>query len=75
MCREGSIRPGDRLLAVDGTNLQLADLSAAHSALRGHHKAHHPGHHNHDSAVAVLTIEYSVCVVGAVVGAQVRFNF
>ncbi|XP_052131836.1 glutamate receptor-interacting protein 2 isoform X2 [Frankliniella occidentalis] len=75
--REGSIRPGDRLLAVDGTNLQLADLSTAHTALRGHkanhqghHQGHHPGHRAGDSAVAVLTIEYSVCVVGAVVGAQ-----
>ncbi|KAJ1531679.1 hypothetical protein ONE63_000348 [Megalurothrips usitatus] len=71
--REGSIRPGDRLLAVDGTNLQLADLSAAHTALRGHHKGphgHHQALHHRDSSVAVLTIEYSVCVVGAVVGAQ-----
>lgn len=77
-CREGSIRPGDRLLVVDGTNLQLADLSTAHSALRGHGKVHGKvnglvsGHHgsgaagpHRDSAVAVLTIEYSVCVVGA----------
>ncbi|XP_034239612.1 glutamate receptor-interacting protein 2 [Thrips palmi] len=81
--REGSIRPGDRLLAVDGTNLQLADLSTAHSVLRGHGKVHAKvhgrpngragGHHglgHRDSAVAELTIEYSVCVVGAVVGAQ-----
>ncbi|KAL0131953.1 hypothetical protein PUN28_000017 [Cardiocondyla obscurior] len=48
--KEGRVRPGDRLLAVDDTELQGLTLTEAQRALR----------RNSDTSVASLTIEYDV---------------
>jgi len=48
--RDGSLRPGDRLLAVDGATLPSGDLAAAQAALLG------------PTSAAVLTVEYDVAM-------------
>lgn len=50
VAREGRVRPGDRLLAVDDTELRGLSLSDAQRALRK----------TSDSPIASLTIEYDV---------------
>ena len=54
VAREGTVKPGDRLLAVDGVRLTHASLSEAHRALTSVQRQ------------AVLTVEYDVSVMEAV---------
>lgn len=53
--REGSLKSGDRLLAVDGHSLHCANLADAQTLL-----------HKSDSKFTVLTIEYDVSVLESV---------
>jgi hypothetical protein len=53
--REGSLKSGDRLLAVDGHSLHCANLADAQTLL-----------HQSDSKFTVLTIEYDVSVLESV---------
>lgn len=53
--REGSLKSGDRLVAVDGHSLHCAALTDAQTVL-----------HQSDSKFTVLTIEYDVSVLESV---------
>lgn len=53
--REGSLKSGDRLVAVDGQSLHCATLADAQTVL-----------HQSDSKFTVLTIEYDVSVLESV---------